>query len=54
VPVVVYEQDHGATHVAAIDPLETIAAQGEPRLAEIAREVHDRLQRVIARVGERA
>jgi uncharacterized protein (DUF302 family) len=52
--VVVYEQDDGATHVAAIDPLETIAAQGEPRLAEIAREVHDKLQRAIARVGEKA
>jgi uncharacterized protein (DUF302 family) len=52
--VVVYEQDDGATHVAAIDPLETLAAEGDPRLAEIAREVHEMLQRAIARVGERA
>src|SRR5579859_1202593 len=39
--VVVYEEDGGATHVAAIDPLETIAARGEPALQGIARDVHD-------------
>jgi uncharacterized protein (DUF302 family) len=52
--VVVYEEDGGATHVAAIDPLETLAATGESSLKEIAREVHEKLQRVIASVGERA
>jgi uncharacterized protein (DUF302 family) len=51
--IVVYEEDGGATHVAAIDPLEAIAAHGEPALQEIARGVHDKLARVIARVGER-
>ncbi len=51
--VVVYEEDSGATHVAAIDPLETLAATGEASLKEIAREVHEKLQRVIASVGER-
>ncbi len=52
--VVVYEEDGGATHVAAIDPLETIAARGEPALQGIARDVHDKLERAIARVGERS
>ena len=51
--VIIYEEDGGATHVAAIDPIETIAAQGTPALKEIAHEVHDKLERVIARVGER-
>jgi uncharacterized protein (DUF302 family) len=52
--VIVYEEDGGGTHVAAIDPLETVAARGGPEIASVAREVHDRLTRVIARVGERA
>jgi len=51
---VVYEEDAGSAHVAAIDPLETIAARGGPEMASLAREVHDREARVIARVGERA
>lgn len=46
--VSVYEEDGGTTHVAAIDPLETIASGAGPALQEIAREVHDRLQRAIA------
>lgn len=52
--VVVYEQDDGATHVAAIDPLETLAARGEPALKEIARDVHDKLERAMSFVGTRA
>ncbi len=51
--VVVYEEDGGRVHVAAVDPLETIAAHGEPQLQAVARDVHDKLNRVIARVGER-
>jgi uncharacterized protein (DUF302 family) len=51
--VILYEEDGGATHVAAIDPLETLAAGGAPALKEIAQEVHAKLERVIARVGER-
>jgi uncharacterized protein (DUF302 family) len=50
--VIVYEGDDGAVHVTAIDPMQTIAAQGPPELGEIAREVHDKLARVIGRVGE--
>lgn len=49
--VIIYEQDDGRIHVGAIDPLETIAARGEPMLASVAREVHDKLRRVIDRVG---
>ncbi len=52
--VVVYEEDGGRIHVAAIDPMETIAVRGGPELEGIAREVRDKLHRVIARVGERA
>lgn len=52
--VVLWEQDGGGTHVAAIDPLETFAARGGPELGSLAREVHDRLARVIARVGGQA
>ena len=48
--VVVYEEDGGA-HVAAIDPLETIAARSAPELQGVAREVHDKLARVIAELG---
>ena len=49
--VVVYEEDGGGTHVAAIDPMQTIAAQGAAGLAEIAAEVRQRLERVLARVS---
>lgn len=33
--------------------METLAAHGAPALKEIAHEVHTKLERVIARVGER-
>ena len=50
--VIVYEGDDEAIHVTAIDPMETIAARGTPALQEIAREVHDKLARVVRRVTE--
>jgi endonuclease YncB( thermonuclease family) len=50
---VLYEEDPGRIRVAAIDPLETVAARGEPPLQEIAREVRAKLERAISRVGER-
>lgn len=49
--VIVYEGDDRRVHVAAVDPLQTIAAQGAPALVAVARDVHDRLERVIARVA---
>ena len=47
--VIVYERDDGGATVVAIDPAETIAAR-DPRLAEIAAEVRQRLVRVIERI----
>jgi uncharacterized protein (DUF302 family) len=44
--VVVYEADEG-TVVSAVDPLQTMAAQGDPALRSIAEQVRDRLQRVV-------
>lgn len=44
--VIVYERDGGGATVVAIDPSLTMAAQ-DPRLAEIAAEVRQRLVRVI-------
>ena len=52
--VTVYEEDGGNVQVAAIDPLETMAARGEPALQAIARDVREKLERVISRVGARA
>lgn len=47
--VVVYERDGGGANVVAIDPAQTMAAQ-DPRLVEIAAEVRQRLERVIAQL----
>jgi uncharacterized protein (DUF302 family) len=45
--VAVYEEDGGTTHVAAIDPLQTVAAHGDPALATIAKEVGEKLARAM-------
>ncbi len=47
--VIVYEGSDGKAVVAAIDPMQTVAAQ-DPRLEPVAREVRDRLARVIDRL----
>jgi uncharacterized protein (DUF302 family) len=47
--VAVYEGPDGRTVVRAIDPMQTIAA-ARPELAEIAREVRTRLERVLENV----
>jgi uncharacterized protein (DUF302 family) len=47
--VVVYEADDGKAVVLAIDPMQTMAA-GDTRLEPVAREVRDRLSRVLQRV----
>ena len=52
--VVVYEEDGGNVHVAAIDPMDTIAGRSDPALSAVASEVRERLERVIARVGAAA
>ena len=48
--VVVYEDDRGKAVVVAIDPMQTVAA-ANPRLAEIAGEIRQRLSRVVEKVS---
>jgi uncharacterized protein (DUF302 family) len=45
--VTVYEEDGTTTHVAAIDPLQTVAGLGGPALAAIAKEVSEKLARAL-------
>jgi uncharacterized protein (DUF302 family) len=45
--VVVYETDDRRTVVSAVDPLQTMAAQGDEAIRPIAAEVRQKLQRVI-------
>lgn len=46
--VVVFEGDDGKAVVLAIDPTKTIAATGNPKLAELAETVKQKLTRAIA------
>lgn len=49
--VIVYEEDErGRVAVAAIDPTKTVAASGNPKLAELAGAVKDKLTRALARL----
>src|SRR5512140_1059471 len=48
--VIVYEGNDGKAVVAAIDPMQTVAAQ-DPRLEPVAHEVRDRLSRVMDRLA---
>ena len=45
--VIVYETDDRKTVVSAVDPLQTMAAQGDETIRPIADEVRRKLQRVI-------
>jgi len=45
--VIVYETDQGRTRVCAVDPMQTMAAQGDPEMAPLAEAVQQKLQRVI-------
>ncbi len=45
--VIVYETDAGKTVVSAVDPLQTMAAQGDPDMAPLAEAVQQKLQRVV-------
>ena len=47
--VAVWEGDDGRTVVAAVDPMETMAAQ-DPRLREVATQVRERLTRVLEKL----
>ena len=48
--VVVYEGDDGKAVVLAIDPTKTMAATGNPKLAELAEAVKQKLTRVVAKL----
>ena len=45
--VIVYETDEGKTRVSAVDPMQTMAAQGDPEMAPLAEAVQQKLQKVI-------
>jgi uncharacterized protein (DUF302 family) len=49
--VIVYEKPGGGSVVAAIDPLETIAATGSAELREVAAAVRGKLERMLAQIG---
>ena len=50
--VIVYETDDGKAVVAAVDPVQTVAAQGKPAIREVAAEVREKLRRVLDRLEE--
>ena len=45
--VIVYETDDRKTVVSAVDPMQTMAAQGDPALRPLAEQVQHKLQRVV-------
>jgi len=48
--VVVYEGDDGSVHVTAIDPGKTMGMLGMPKVAELGRQVAEKLGRVLAKL----
>jgi uncharacterized protein (DUF302 family) len=48
--VVVYEGDDGRAVVVAVDPTQTVAATGNPALADLAATVKEKLARALARL----
>ncbi len=45
--VIVYETDDGSTAVTAVDPLQTMAAQADPAVRQIAEQVQQKLRRAL-------
>jgi uncharacterized protein (DUF302 family) len=45
--VIVYETDDRKTVVSAVDPMQTMAAQGDPEMRPLAEQVQQKLQRVV-------
>jgi uncharacterized protein (DUF302 family) len=45
--VIVYETDDRKTVVSAVDPMQTMAAQGDPALRPLAEQVQQKLRRVV-------
>ena len=46
--VIVYEGDDGKAQVLAVDPTQTVAAAGNPKLVELATTVKEKLTRALA------
>ena len=44
--VILWERDDGMTTIAAVDPVQTSAAKGDPAIADLAKDVLARLERV--------
>jgi uncharacterized protein (DUF302 family) len=44
--VILWEKDDGTTTIAAVDPVQTPAAKSDPAIAELAKDVLSRLERV--------
>jgi len=49
--VILWESDDGTTTIAAVNPMQASAALAEPAIAELARDVLGRLERVFAKLG---
>lgn len=49
--VILWEEDNGTTTIAAVNPVQAPAAQAEPAVAELARDVTARLERVFGKLG---
>ena len=45
--VIVYETDEGRTVVSAVDPMQTMAAQGDPEMRPLAEAVQQKLKKVV-------
>ena len=45
--VIVYESDDGRTVVSAVDPMQTMAAQGDPEMRPLADAVQQKLKKVV-------
>jgi uncharacterized protein (DUF302 family) len=45
--VIVYETDDGKTVVSAVDPMQTMAAQGDPEMKPLADAVQQKLKKVV-------
>ena len=48
--VIVYEADDQTTVVSAVDPMQTLAAQGDPAIRPLAEQVQQRLRRALDRL----
>jgi uncharacterized protein (DUF302 family) len=49
--VIVYEGDDGRAVVTAVDPTQTMAAGGDPRLMQLAESVKEKLGRALSSLG---